>query len=977
MNAAAGRTAAAATRPAVPARSWRQRVRLRPTLLALPALLSAAGLAGCGHRPLSRGLLPFGSVDVLSNPGDIGLEPATFEVRQTVLPSGLRVGYERAPTRGMVGAVLVIGSGSTEDPPGKEGLAHLVEHLTFHATQEGRRTDAVFARLGASYNADTALDRTRFFEFAPASALPALLRIEAQRLTRALEDVGAADVELERAVVRNELREHNETGVYGQVMSWMQSALFQPDHPYSRSVGGTHESLARVTLADARAFVSQHYGPAFATLLVVGELPAPTGLDQVLRALPATLVGDAAHPAPPLVGRALPPSLAPAYLPPPPPPGGASVMKAAVLWPEIWLAYVLPDLYGPNAPAMKVLTDDAIEARVREALSQDRDVSGVEMMAFPSRQATMLAFRITLLRPDRREQIADQARGAISALHLKADAERRRRGDRERSSWRDTRRLALTHAILQAEAFSTRVPERALYFHMTGAIDAYDRLVQAVAAMPADAVLPHAGYLLAFNRGRALYLEPAADEGQAVPIAGGGPSGEDADRSRTKAPSRGKGGTAERRPSVGADFGRAPSLPPVRELLDGERYTLPNGLRVALLPSLRFPSVTAALGFGGGFGASPPGALELERFLEGDGTFAMNGNGLAVEKHDKDDLTGDFVTVGGRNLGNALFMLGNRLRTLDQLRWDRIIHETWPRLAAIDRESAASRASRDFWAALYPQHPYGRVMSLGSLRDVRAPDIEDWLPHLYNPRNATLVVAGAFDPAVARQVISDLFSGWSGAGDARPLEIPPPPPPVDGPPREQVIVTPWTGASQVELTLGCRLPPGSDLPHLVAARMLVDALGGDLHRALREEAGLSYGVTAQAGVLRGGAAHVILRTDLEAGRFADALGIIRERWARFAREGFDAGILSQARWSAFKVAALRFQASSELALTELSAENEGWPATEVSRLPELADAVSGSDLAALFAVCRANAVMSLLGDEALIRAALVEHPLEK
>src|SRR5262245_18393702 len=57
----------------------------------------------------------------------------SFSVRQQVLPSGLRVGVESGETRGMVAVVTVVGSGSSVDPAGREGLAHLIEHLVYHA----------------------------------------------------------------------------------------------------------------------------------------------------------------------------------------------------------------------------------------------------------------------------------------------------------------------------------------------------------------------------------------------------------------------------------------------------------------------------------------------------------------------------------------------------------------------------------------------------------------------------------------------------------------------------------------------------------------------------------------------------------------------------------------------------------------------------------------------------------------------------
>src|SRR5207247_10444907 len=109
------------------------------------------------------------------------------------------------------------------------------------------------------------------------------------------------------------------------------------------------------------------------------------------------------------------------------------------------------------------------------------------------------------------------------------------------------------------------------------------------------AVRPHAAYLLAADRARVLYLDPLPEDTAASAARVASARGE-------KTGAKTKGASAAR-PLPGADFGRAPPLPPVREIVDAERFTLPNGLRVALLPSLTSPTVTATLGFGGGVGA--------------------------------------------------------------------------------------------------------------------------------------------------------------------------------------------------------------------------------------------------------------------------------------------------------------------------------------------------------------------------------------
>src|SRR5262245_18180077 len=113
-----------------------------------------------------------------------------FNIRQQALPSGLRVGVETGETRGMVAVVTVFGSGSGADPPDHEGLAHLVEHLVYHARGKAERSESArLVRLSAHYNAGTTVDMTQFYEVAPAASLPGLLDVVAERIQRPLAGV--------------------------------------------------------------------------------------------------------------------------------------------------------------------------------------------------------------------------------------------------------------------------------------------------------------------------------------------------------------------------------------------------------------------------------------------------------------------------------------------------------------------------------------------------------------------------------------------------------------------------------------------------------------------------------------------------------------------------------------------------------------------------------------------------------------------
>src|SRR5688572_25821728 len=60
-----------------------------------------------------------------------GVAALSFNVEQQRLANGLRLVRHADTSQGLVSLVLVVGSGSGRDPAGKEGLAHLVEHLVF------------------------------------------------------------------------------------------------------------------------------------------------------------------------------------------------------------------------------------------------------------------------------------------------------------------------------------------------------------------------------------------------------------------------------------------------------------------------------------------------------------------------------------------------------------------------------------------------------------------------------------------------------------------------------------------------------------------------------------------------------------------------------------------------------------------------------------------------------------------------------
>src|SRR5579863_5347956 len=190
-----------------------------------------------------------------------GMKPVTgaavrYPAQQATLKSGLRTAYELAPQFGTAGFVLSVETGSSADPAGKEGLAHLLEHLVFQARHGGDTTfwDQLHALGAGEFNAWTNWDSTSYYAFGPTQALDGLLSLYASILDDPLAGVDAAAFEHERHIVLDELRSRAENGTPSEAEGLLSASIFAAGHDYARPVIGTEASIAALTLDDAKAF---------------------------------------------------------------------------------------------------------------------------------------------------------------------------------------------------------------------------------------------------------------------------------------------------------------------------------------------------------------------------------------------------------------------------------------------------------------------------------------------------------------------------------------------------------------------------------------------------------------------------------------------------------------------------------------------------------------------------------------------------
>ncbi|MFD6206110.1 M16 family metallopeptidase [Streptomyces rubiginosohelvolus] len=210
----------------------------------------------------------------------------------TVLPGGLRVCVESVPQygRGLAAVALTVAAGGDDDPAGRHGTAHLVEHLMFprsgregSADPAGEGYAALVAGAGGVCNAETHRDHTAFHTTVPAELLPDALAWEAGRLLgfAPTEDV----IRTETDVIGEEIRGAGDAGRY-----W-ESALGAL-YPGSRDSFGTAAELAGITAGEVEAFFRAHYTAPRMVLSVVGDVD-PARVVAVVREVFAGVVRTA------------------------------------------------------------------------------------------------------------------------------------------------------------------------------------------------------------------------------------------------------------------------------------------------------------------------------------------------------------------------------------------------------------------------------------------------------------------------------------------------------------------------------------------------------------------------------------------------------------------------------------------------------------------------------------------------------------
>ncbi|HWA00337.1 MAG TPA: pitrilysin family protein [Caulobacterales bacterium] len=163
--------------------------------------------------------------------------------------------------------------GSADEPPGKSGIAHFLEHLMFKGTRQipPGQFSPIVARNGGDDNAFTSWDYTGYYERIARDRLDMVMRMEADRMRNL--NLTPDVIDSERNVIIEERRQRTDNNP-GAVLGERMRAMLHPNHPYGTPVIGWLHEMQGLTREDALAWYQNYYAPNNAILVVAGDVDA-------------------------------------------------------------------------------------------------------------------------------------------------------------------------------------------------------------------------------------------------------------------------------------------------------------------------------------------------------------------------------------------------------------------------------------------------------------------------------------------------------------------------------------------------------------------------------------------------------------------------------------------------------------------------------------------------------------------------------
>jgi zinc protease len=393
---------------------------------------------------------------------------------------------------------------------------------------------------------------------------------------------------------------------------------------------------------------------------------------------------------------------------------------------------------------------------------------------------------------------------------------------------------------------------------------------------------------------------------------------------------------------------------PVVAATNIERFITPAGIEVWLVRDPAVPLIAINFGFRGGNTQDPPekgGVANMMASLLDEGAGELDGKTFQ-QRLERKAIELNFAAGRDTVRGTLRTLKDNQDEAFDLLR----LALTAPRFEAAAVERIRSQiisrlqrlstnpndiASRAWWAAAFPGHPYGLPVSgtPESVARISVDDLKIYLKRTLTRDSLKIGVVGDIDPASAGRLIDRAFAALPAEGDLTPIANAT----LQGAGRRIVIDL---DVPQAVVNFGGLGVLRSD-PDFMPAYLMTHILGGGsfssrLYREVREKRGLAYGVSDSllwlyhAGVHVGGTA---TRSDAT----KNALDVIESEAARMAKDGPTAEELDKAKTYLKGSFALGLDTSTKIANQLVSMQLDNLGIDYIERRPALIDAVTLAD----------------------------------
>jgi zinc protease len=771
--------------------------------------------------------------------------------RRAVLPNGMKVVVMPDTSTQLVQVDVLYEVGANEDPAGKAGLAHLVEHMMFQHRPLGPDkppTFQIIPQVATFFNAFTSWDMTHYMFQVPKEDVETALRIEAYRMNAGCNTIPPEQFDREREVVRNELRT-NATDASFLIPAILGEALYPPGHPYSHTVGGDDRQLANIVFQDTCDFMQKYYTPSRATLLIAGNIEEATASKLIA----ATFGGIKDRPASSRV------EVKPIEL------KAKTIEKTLdIERPILLVAWKLPSVTDPDYDNVNALFNGI--GRIDElARKYDDCIRGVNVFPFGGGLAGTMAIALELCSNDHFDEALKWVwKGAATGgwglknAELDDDTKVVIKGFFISSMESIIARTLWMAEFIQFQTNRYKIDQpRQILF------DELDRMDK----LTADGYASFARRT--FQQDKAVVIKiKASDKGQKGDV-------------RAKLEFKAKSHNEPLKPLVDpADANRPEPAPKAKSVLSSaERYKLSNGMEVVLLPTESpLPLVRTRLVFRSGAAHEPVDKVGLANMAasmlapELDADFMKTGVWVSGEASDD----GTTFTSGGLNMYTDVIVKALervvKVGTYDQERLERRQKELKQRLDSEQyREEQAF--TQQLYAALFGEdHPYTvkGTATLASIGSLGYDNVSSFKRQHYEAKNATLVVVGAFDLSAIKPMIADSFGDWDGGSADQPV----------GPATATRTAPIFRGVvmsrvpQQMEVQIGYPSPAGAD--GQTAARLVMAEMLNDRLFEIRTELGSTYGTYARKTSFIGPNAYM-MGGGVDVARAGESLKAMREK----------------------------------------------------------------------------------------------------